>query len=230
MSEPKPPAGMMERGIVAWNYVPVSFEAPVLSRPVAAYLSIEDLKSAEPAVVDRSGFALVAMIPLVGLFLPPMGENTNSVHMSNEHPNIGLKTDEIELILVDEISRARLFYDVLFEDTDADYSLSGSINLRRKVYGHTSGLGILMAGLIPMLIIPMGTLVDQLDAEIRIVETRTDFEVFSQSFSIETRDFVRLQNIDIESKNYGERLVPEFVSELLSAILAAELRPIDASR
>ena len=102
--------------------------------------------------------------------------------------------------------------------------------LRRKAFGHMSGLGILMAGVIPMMIIPMGTNVDQLDAEIRIIETRTDFEVLSQSFSVETRDFVRLQNIDIELKNYGESLVPEFVSELLSALSTVELRSKDVSR
>jgi len=36
----------------------------------------------------------------VGLFTPPAITNANSVHVNDEHPNIPLRSDEIELILV----------------------------------------------------------------------------------------------------------------------------------
>jgi hypothetical protein len=213
--------GIATKGIVAWNYRPVANRSAV---PPATYsIRIATFSSRPPAIDGNHALIIPALVPVVGLFMPPVGEATNAIHYPDDYTATGFLDAELENLVAGELRQSGLFRDVLVGDAPADLTLAGAVDIDRKIYAHYSGLGVLMGGIIPMMIFPMMTVDDACAARFVLTSTSSGQAVFSKDYRVRAKTWVSLLNADTEYANYGRELFPKLVAELL-ADLAAVVR------
>jgi hypothetical protein len=206
-----------EKGIVGWSYQPVG-SAHRQQAHTGLSIRVAKFSGPPPSVTQNMGLFFPALIPVVGLFLPPVAQATNAMHYPNGVTAKGFQPGELETIVADELQRTQLFRVVTTADVPTDLILSGTIDLRRKTYGHYGGLGIIWVctGIVGWVIIPMVTVDDSCQATFVITSTAPGKKRYARDFHARSRVLVSLRNSDTEFANYGRRLFPSLMEQFLT--------------
>ncbi len=129
------------------------------------------------------------------------------------------KAGELEEILKQEIQKSGLVRDVSLTQGGkrSDFEIRGKVNLIHNLYLHTSGLGILYIGLLPMFTLPSSSQESACEAHFDVVSTKDNRVLLSKDYYAKARyaDGPVYRGIEKSLWAYGEEVFPEIVQEFV---------------
>ncbi len=178
-------------------------------------LKVDKLAKGETSV-DGQGSGLLALFPLVSPFAHVVFNNSFVLD-----PKQGLKDNEVEGILTEELRKTGLFKAVATTEP-ADYLLKGKIDLKHRSRAHFAGIGAIIYGssLLFNFITPSSYDEKSCNLHVDIVSADGKKTVLSKDYAV-TKSFnigIVYDPLERQYDAFGKIVFPEVVSKMAEDI------------
>lgn len=216
------PAGVQEKGIVAWNYTPIQSytynESNEQKIPVS--IRVNNFESKESQTDLGFPGAILRLFPILSLLASPF-DYTNRI-FDDHMTKADLKEFEVENILVEEIRETGLITKIVQGGEPKDFDMRGNVNFSWKDYRHFSGLGnILYIAVLPPLLLPISSYHFTCEAHLEVV-SKDGRIILAKDYNAKTKCFVGLiyGNAHRHYHAYGKELFPQIVKQFIADLKA----------